>query len=138
MAKPRIPAPYARTLDTLKTGDLSSLSPQQVSDYARIAALPPALGRRLDRMGAPFYVLRWVAGPAAVRADLVEARFLAVEDLFRAGYTGSAFERLRREHARLRPSRGRARGVRRLLGVGSSFPGARVDHPTGAAGDRPG
>lgn len=110
----------------LKVGDLSSLSPQQISDYERIAALPPALGRRLDRMGAPFYVLRWVAGPAGCRADLVEARFLAVEDLFRVGYTGSGFERVRREHATLRPSRGRSRVVRRLLRVGSSFPGAPV------------
>lgn len=111
----------------LKSGLVSS--PQRRSEYASIAELPPAWGEELDRLGAPHYVVRWVAGASLRRVDLVERRYLAVRALLLEGrtFTREIFDALVDSQEKLEPRRGGPRRVRRLVqaalvGGGSQFP----------------
>lgn len=129
--KSRVQAPYARAIELLKSGSVSS--PQRRSEYAAIAELPPAWGRELDRMGAPHYVVRWVAGASLRRLDLVEQRYLAVRAFLLDGktFTRETFDELVDSHQKLEPRRGGRGRLRRLVRAALVAGGAQFPRGTG-------
>lgn len=64
----------------------SERSPQQISDYHRIRELGDAWGFTLDRLGASYRQVRWVAGPAGPLLIVErEKRYRALVALLNSG-----------------------------------------------------
>jgi hypothetical protein len=71
------------------------LTKKQESDWLRVADLG-AMGMRLDSLGAPYYVVRWVAAPGRTRPLLRQQRFeAAVASLALGPMTNARWRSLR-------------------------------------------
>jgi hypothetical protein len=91
-------SPYKKTVSSLQAepSERQACSPQKRSHDRRITQLPAVWGEELDRLGATYYQLRWVAGPgASVNLPLVERRYRALVAHLKEGKYGSkAFDEL--------------------------------------------
>jgi hypothetical protein len=103
----RIVKSYSRAVGWLRAdpGVRVPLSRQRRSDYRRIAALPPPWGHVLDELGAPYYLVRWVAGPGLRQPVLREQRWLAARAALRRpdGFAKKHFGALRAAHPLVEP-----------------------------------
>lgn len=78
-------------------------SPKQAADWRRIAELETEMGMRLDSLGAPYYVVKWVAAPGKQRPTLRNERFdAAVAMLSRGPMTNHAWRTLQNSTPTLR------------------------------------
>jgi hypothetical protein len=103
-------------------------SPTMVSDYKRIAALDPLIGRKLDALGANLREVLWVAGCADAKYVVQrEARFKALVTLLET-YKSEAHGRRFNELARSMPKVGRAATKERNLAA--AVPTTRAPGPT--------
>ena len=82
----QVKRPYQRAVEWLRAPAerKQKLSAPQRSDWRRIAELG-VFGEKLDALGAPFYLVRWVAAPGRKRPVMVEQRFRAAEAALTSG-----------------------------------------------------
>ncbi|WP_437512346.1 hypothetical protein [Sorangium sp. So ce1099] len=88
---PRVRAPLSRSLR---------------SDYRRIAALGDTWGGALDALGAPYYLVRWVAGPGTRDVEERERRYRAACEALRheVPWTVAAWRALKAKGRPVRPA----------------------------------
>ncbi|WP_438026369.1 hypothetical protein [Sorangium sp. So ce233] len=88
---PRVRAPLSRSLK---------------SDYRRIAALGDTWGGTLDALGAPYYLIRWVAGPGLRDVEERERRYRAACEALRreVPWTSAAWRALKATARPIRPA----------------------------------
>ncbi|AUX42583.1 uncharacterized protein SOCE26_040160 [Sorangium cellulosum] len=93
---PRVRAPLSRSLR---------------SDYRRIAALGDTWGGALDALGAPYYLVRWVAGPGLRDVEERERRYRAACEALRreVPWTLAAWRALKATERPIRPAAPRHR-----------------------------
>lgn len=93
---PRVRAPLSRSLR---------------SDYRRIAALGDTWGGALDALGAPYYLVRWVAGPGVRDVEERERRYRAACEALRreVPWTLAAWRALKATGRPVRPAAPRHR-----------------------------
>jgi hypothetical protein len=74
----------------------TAISRQRASDFAAIAELGDAWGRKLDDLGAPYRLVRWIAAPRRYRPAAVLARYEAACEVLRKhhGLTDALFAEL--------------------------------------------
>jgi hypothetical protein len=111
MFEQRIVGSWSRAVAWLKARpDVRKvISRYEVSHYRKIAALPETWGRALDELGAPYYLVRWVAGPGRAHPVLREQRYRAAAAALRSpeGFSKKDFAPLRAAHPKVqrRPPR---------------------------------
>jgi hypothetical protein len=102
---------YERACDWLKTSrrvPTATLSRQRRSDFRRIKMLGDRRALELQRLGATFRVLRWVAGAARSPAEM-EERFRAARKALQHGpLTEARWRELVKSRPALEPDRGAA------------------------------
>jgi hypothetical protein len=76
--QPRVKRPYQRAVEWMRAPQerRQTLSRSAASDWRRIADLG-VLGEQLDELGAPYYLIRWVAAPGRRRPAMRQERFHA-------------------------------------------------------------
>jgi hypothetical protein len=115
--------PYSRAKGWCGDVMRVKLSDQKASDYRRIAMLGDAWGRRLDALGATFWMLRWLAGASAAKYAVErDARYRALLHLLESTAPGeerrAAFRDLMAKSPKLGRSGARATMKAKLSGGG--------------------
>ncbi|WP_437316704.1 hypothetical protein [Sorangium sp. So ce385] len=82
------------------------ISRSRRSDFRRIAALGDTWGGTLDALGAPYYVVRWVAGPGTRDVEERERRYRSACDALRreVPWSWAAWLRLQSTGRPVRPA----------------------------------